>query len=420
MNKSKRASNKSFAPELPGKKTLRCFANNEELPAINALSIGSAVFQLEQATRGSRLSCAVLPIVSRPGLTYDLDKLAQLIQELLIFTLAEDIRITFRRFSPPDVKNTLPTPFGETDSLCLFSGGTDSYAGILLAKRQLRTVQGVFCAHTDQARIIHIVHRLERKVLLPAGIQVHKQLVPAIESRGYAQLRGFLYLLSAAGWLHKLGSNRLIVTECGPTMYQPRFSALDAVTMTTHPRVVHLAKSVISVLLGREVVVATPFENLTKAEVIAITPSKSDLRLTHSCITQRFGNHDGTCYGCVLRRLATIAVGVDDVRYLNNPIARHDAHSGNLLTLLRFCSDLLTRYGQMEEYEVGMIKYYGKRDLFNRFALDNFAAIHRLISDRRLVQRGVRQLYENVVGVIGTRVLDERLRALRSIKAPTI
>ena len=32
----------------------------------------------------------------------------------------------------------------------------------------------------------------------------------------------------------------------------------------------------------------------------------------------------------------------------------------------------------MQEYETGAIREYGKRDLFRRFALDNFAAIHKL------------------------------------------
>ncbi len=414
MKKKSRGVNKPFLPELLGRKTLRTFTGRDKLPAINAISIGSAVFQLEQATKISRIRSAVFPIYGGSELAYDLDRLSQIIQELLIFTLAEDIRITFRECSPASLETASVDTPERADNLCLFSGGTDSYAGMLLAAKHLPKVEGIFCAHSDQARIIHIVQRLERRLLIPASVVVHKQLVPRIGARGYAQLRGFLYLLCAAGWLRKLHATKLIVTECGPTMYQPRFSPLDAVTMTTHPKVVQLAKSVISLLLGQDVVVTTPFENLTKAEVIAISPSKSGIKLTHSCVTQRFGNHDGTCYGCVLRRLATIAVGVDDVRYLKNPIARENTHCGNLLTLLRFCCDLLTRYDEMEEDEVGIIECYGKRDLFNRFALDNFAAIHRLILEGHLVQRGVRQLYENAASAVGTRRLEDRLNTLQT------
>ena len=189
--------------------------------------------------------------------------------------------------------------------------------------------------------------------------------------------------------------------------------------MTTHPKVVQLAGQAINLLLGRKITIKTPFENLTKAEVVAISPMKPAIKLTHSCITQRFGNHDGTCYGCVLRRLATTAADVPDVKYLKNPIARENTHCGNLLTLLRFCHDILTGFEKMEEYEVGTIEHYGKKDLFYRFALDNYAAIHRLILEGHLVQRGVRQLYEGTVSAIGTQVLEDRLNRLQtSVNVP--
>ncbi len=135
---------------------------------------------------------------------------------------------------------------------------------------------------------------------------------------------------------------------------------------------------------------------------------------THSCVTQRFGNHDGTCYGCVLRRLATIATGREDVHYLKNPIADPSAHAGNLLSLLTFCEDILTRYDEMEEYEIGIVNHYGKKDLFVRFALDNFSAIHRLMTERKAVQRPVRQSYDTVLRAIGANVLEARLATLRA------
>jgi hypothetical protein len=260
MKKKSRGQNKYFLPELLGGKTLRSLAGSDQLPAINALSIGSAVFQLEQATKISRIRSAVLPIYGARELAYDLDKLSQIIQELLTFTLVKDIKIDFRESSSSSLESASEEPREQADNLCLFSGGTDSYAGMLLAAKLLPKVQGIFCAHSDQARMIHIVHRLERKLPIFSGFRVRKQLVPRIGARGYAQLRGFLYLLCAVGWLHKLGATKLIVTECGPTMYQPQFSPLDAVTMTTHPKVVQLAKSAINLLLGRDVVVTTPFD----------------------------------------------------------------------------------------------------------------------------------------------------------------
>jgi queuosine biosynthesis protein QueC len=201
-------------------------------------------------------------------------------------------------------------------------------------------------------------------------------------------------------------------------MYQPRFSPLDSITMTTHPFVVAKAAQIGSLLLNRELRIMTPFEDLTKAEVIAISPEKDGLRYTHSCISSRFGTHDGTCYGCVIRRLATTAVGVKDVTYSRNPISDSNAHAGNLYSLLGFCHDILTDFRRMKEYERGIIDVYGKRDLFRRFALDNFAAIHRLLSDNKRVVRPVRDLYNSVSREIGAAIFDHRLRELARTTVP--
>jgi hypothetical protein len=200
-------------------------------------------------------------------------------------------------------------------------------------------------------------------------------------------------------------------------MYQPRFSPLDSITMTTHPFVVRTASKVASLLLQRELEVITPFENLTKAEVIAISPQKEGIKFTHSCISQRFGTHDGTCYGCVIRQLATTAVGIEDVTYRKNPINDPRAHAGNLYSLLTFCYDLLTDFDEMEEYEVGTINTYRKHDLFRRFALDNFAAIHRLLSNNNRVVQPIREMYESLVQKLGSQVFEDRLKGLAN---PTI
>src|SRR5205085_7311587 len=100
-------------------------------------------------------------------------------------------------------------------NVCLFSGGTDSYSGVLVTQQSLGDLEAVFCAHTDQAKTIHIVDKLERKILRQKRIDIIKVRVPGIEARGYAQLRGFLYLLAAASVAHKLSSERIVVTECG-------------------------------------------------------------------------------------------------------------------------------------------------------------------------------------------------------------
>jgi 7-cyano-7-deazaguanine synthase in queuosine biosynthesis len=407
-SKLKRAM-RAFVPEPPSEKIVSQFGRTA---GINAISVGTSVFQLEQAIRTRRIRKLTVPIYGSGRTRYDLARLGRLLHELIVFTLVEDVDVEFKELRWEGGEQLDLLDIRQVENVCLFSGGVDSYAGLLLSHQALGSVEGVFCAHADQARIIHILADLQRRVMDPLGIRISKVSVPSIGARGYAQLRGFLYLLSAGAFADKRGARRIIVTECGPTMYQPRFSPLDSITMTTHPFVVRKAQEVTSLLLGRDVQVIIPFENLTKAEVVAICPSKEGLKYTHSCITQRFGTHDGTCYGCVIRRLATIAAGVEDVKYNKNPIGDPNARAGNLYSLLNFCAQILTQYNRMEEFEIGMIEAYHKKDLFRRFALDNFSAIFRLLSQKKRVVRPIREMYNSVASRLGSGVIEGRLAEL--------
>jgi 7-cyano-7-deazaguanine synthase in queuosine biosynthesis len=405
-------SNKSFAHALPSDRILNEFSLPTDSPGLNALIIGSAIFEIEQALRMDQFRRIVIPVYGSKEIKHDLVVIGRLIHELLIFTLVEDIDVQFRLVENQQTSFDVAREERSVTNICLFSGGTDSYSGVLVTQQSLGNLEAAFCAHTDQAKTVHIVENLERKILRRKGIDTVKVRVPSIGARGYAQLRGFLYLLAATSVAHKLNSKRLVVTECGPTMYQPRFSPLDSITMTTHPFVVRTASEIASLLLQRELEVVTPFEDLTKAEVIAICPQKEGLKHTHSCISQRFGTHDGTCYGCVIRRLATIATGVEDVKYSRNPLSDSNANAGNLYSLLTFCYEVLTAFNEMEEFERGMIDTYRKRDLFRRFALDNFAAIHKMLSENKRVVRPIREMYESLTQKLGTRIFEDRLKQL--------
>jgi 7-cyano-7-deazaguanine synthase in queuosine biosynthesis len=393
------------------------FLRPEVVRSANAMVVADAIFDIEKVFRtGGTVRQGELPLYSAQALRYDLKTLRSLLHDLIVFVLAEDVDLTLSTAKLETSSRKAAPSFKPSKTVCLFSGGVDSYAGILLAQKKIKNVAGVFAAHSDQARMIHIVRAIERKVLARAKINLYELRVPGVGAHGYAQLRGFLYIVGAAAWMNLLQADRLLVTECGPTMYQPRFSPFDSITMTTHPVVIRCARDVIKILLQRDIEIVTPFENLTKAEVIAICPEQEGLRYTHSCISQRFGRHDGTCYGCVIRRLAAIAVGVNDVRYDKNPIVDEHARAGNLMTLLAYSYDLLVDYSEMDDFEVETIGAYSKLDLFKRFALDNFAAIHRLIQTRHRVRAPILQMYNSLVERLGRKALSARLEDLQKAK----
>ncbi|MGI0134017.1 MAG: hypothetical protein ACREBW_03555, partial [Candidatus Micrarchaeaceae archaeon] len=60
-------------------------------------------------------------------------------------------------------------------------------------------------------------------------------------------------------------------------MYQPKLAPFDTVTMTTHPFVLRKVKSVLRLILGRDVQLVLPYENMTKSEVVAASPLKDGL-----------------------------------------------------------------------------------------------------------------------------------------------
>ena len=65
-------------------------------------------------------------------------------------------------------------------------------------------------------------------------------------------------------------------------------------------------KKIIQILTGKNVDLVIPFEDMTKAEVISISPYKEHLKDSHSCVSQLYRRPDGTCYGCVIRKLGMI------------------------------------------------------------------------------------------------------------------
>jgi len=118
--------------------------------------------------RTRRIRKLIVPIYGLSGAHYDLVSLSRLLHELIVFTLVEDIDIEFRWFLGKERTVDLPG-VNHAENVCLFSGGVDSYAGLLLSQEALGEVEGVFCAHTDQARIIHIVADLQRRIMGPRG-----------------------------------------------------------------------------------------------------------------------------------------------------------------------------------------------------------------------------------------------------------
>lgn len=394
-------------------KEMQVFTIEEFRKARDILEIGYALFELEKILKN--------PTYREYQINRFIDNnaetLKQIFSDLIAFVLLKKVNFSF---TPSDIKlklDPLEIDFPKPKTVVLFSGGIDSFSGIDWANKKFnKNIVGAFCAHSDQSWSIHIVNEIINHVLKPNNIRINTIYTPPMRKGGYSQLRGLLYILSAGALMEVLKADNLVISECGPTMYQPKFGLFDYVTMTTHPVVVESAYKILHILIGRKINFYLPFENLTKSEVISVISNPGYIPSTHSCISQRFGKHDGTCYGCILRRLGTIVAGVKDTEYNKDPLIDKSSNSDNLLSLLMFSQNILTDYENMPYYQIENIESYGKQDLFRRFALDNFAAIFILKSNKVKLTREVDRLFLDCIDQVGIEVLEERIEQVRNHK----
>jgi len=342
-------------------------------------------------------------------------RIGKILERLVSYVLLLDARVALVPTAENLYDSGSSLEVAKKDAVCLFSGGVDSLAGALVTLQRNPDLIGVFCAHSNQSRIVSLVRSIAAAELQPRGIELVEMPAPTMRPTGYSQLRGFFYIMAAAAVAVSRGARHIIVSECGPTMYQPRFSPIDQVTMTTHPFVVDRVRDILHALTSYGLVIETPFEDMTKAEVMAVCPDKKALASTHSCISQRLRTQDGTCFGCVVRRLAALAAGVPDSIYARDPITQSSANPSNLLALLEFSSGILLIEEDMPWYQRELIEVYGKWDLFRRYALDNFAALYRLETAGTKLTDAVAGIYSRVLSVVGSSALGERLDVLKRL-----
>jgi 7-cyano-7-deazaguanine synthase in queuosine biosynthesis len=400
---------------IPKKKNMYIFLTRRGLRGRNILSVAAAPFVVEKDIKINGFDVVSVPLFFPKLFNINLIKLKSVLKDLFGLILLKDIDFLFRNELKSGVflkenKEEIPA---SCQAICLFSGGVDSYCGILQARERDPEVVGLFCAHSDQSKIISTVEQFSDGILTKRRIRLVKLSVPEIKAIGYSQMRGFLYFVSAAAWMDLLNAKKLIITEVGPTMYQPRFAYFDSVTLTAHPYVLRCAQKAIELLLGRKIELILPYENMTKAEIISICPDKHWLKKTLSCISQRFGKHDGTCYACVMRRLAFTAAGIEDVEYIRDPIVDPKANNANLIALLRYNQSYLMNYKEMRFFQIENIEMFKKYDLFRRFALDNITAIYKLIMSNQRVIKPVANIYKEVSKKLGTDIFEHRLEELQ-------
>ena len=320
------------------------------------------------------------------------DETRNILESIISLALGISLRVSFLKGTRHRIVARRDQLQLKPASLTLFSGGTDSLSGISAAHSGvLGPTVGVFVSHD---RMSMVVDNLRSKYLNALGIKIAGTSIQR-GLPGIQQFRGLVYICFAGILSRLFGTNAIVVSETGPTMYQPSYVPSDEVTITTHPALVELTKSLLKKVYGIEFTIYEPFENMTKAESLSNCPQKDAVKDTNSCITSMWANsqfsHCGKCLGCLVRRISCLVAGVSDAEYawdvlvrgLGDPVPgrKHGLvvkakHFDDLMALLRSSRDIIE--GKLPYSVAQKIFEFGKTLVFQRFANDILAAIYLL------------------------------------------
>jgi len=334
----------------------------------------------------------------------------------------------------------------KVDAVFLFSGGLDSLIGLSYIEDSKIKARGLFVSHGYGP-----LKSLVSDQLMPF-VNKHSYRVTVVNvskgSKGVQQLRGLVYFVLGGLYAKVNGAHTLIVSEVGPTRYQPIYEILDEVTLTTHPVMVNLAKHFFLEMLNFELDIVLPFTDLTKAEALALITDKKEYKeiakMTNSCRNTSFAaakkapTHCGHCLGCIVRRISMIVTKIENniedyyssdvlVKDIGDPDGRRpntkiSLNSMNdLLMLMNFSKEILL--GKTNQIGYAKIRDYNKEELFRRFSLDVMSVLSILYDEDEEPEgkgknRYLKELYKEYksLGIIDKALADKRAEEIKEKK----
>ena len=341
--------------------------------ALTIYHIANTLFMLEKSIKEGSSKKIVSIDFFMDFTDSEIKKLSEILNNLVLDVLCEDVKFIFCKKKFKKKKKVFE--FKNCEAICLFSGGVDSTLGMIESKKEFPQVLGLYISHGDLGKITKKVLEIRDQVLKPSGLEMVKVMAPKM-GQGYSQVRGFLYLLYAGIVSIFTRSNKIIISECGTTMYQPKFAPLDTITYTTHPLVLKSSKEIIEIILGRKIEVITPFEDFTKTEMVRLITNDNILSKTHSCITGRWGINCGRCYACISRMIASINLNLKLDYFRSNAFLVKDDNVLN--SFVNFCFNFELNRSEIDYWSLYTITKNRKEDLFLRSGRDVFLALKKL------------------------------------------
>lgn len=215
----------------------------------------------------------------------------------------------------------------QPDEIALFSGGLDSFAGVVEAQAEGKKM--VLVGHHSAPKIFNIQKQLvealnqhasgPRMFFVPVNI-TNTGSVPVEYTQ---RTRSFLFAALGVVVARMFGKGEITFFENGIVSLNIPIAG-DVMgaraTRTTHPKVIRGFERFFSSILEREINVRTPFQWLTKTEVVRKIDEYSASELlaqTNSCTRTRGMTkkhpHCGVCSQCIDRRFAVLAAGLGNM-----------------------------------------------------------------------------------------------------------
>ena len=221
---------------------------------------------------------------------------------------------------------TRTDPFPEAECVALLSGGLDSFVGALElhaagAKSLYLAGSGSGATNNSQNNVFEVMKTLDPSREMLQLICKRKTGFPGDEAS--QRSRSLLYVSSAALVATALGFRDVYVNENGiMAVHVPLTAARlgSFSTRTAVPRVLDQMATLATNALDAPVTIKNKLIDMTKTEVVERAEAlghAADVDKTVSCwsISHHSSTHCGYCSPCIMRRLACLAHGVDDVDY---------------------------------------------------------------------------------------------------------
>jgi 7-cyano-7-deazaguanine synthase in queuosine biosynthesis len=219
-------------------------------------------------------------------------------------------------------------PEEDRGTVCLYSGGLDSAAGLVRRLRESpgRTFLPVTITHQSAQwnrvrKQLELIRRLCGGPLTRLQVPAEMKHPGRWEEENSQRCRAFLFACVGGVAAAVNNSSTVEVYESGVgAVNLPLYDCMvgSRATKSSHPHFLRLASRLISLAVGHDITFCLPFLGLTKAQVIRSLAGDSDLkrlaRFTVSCVhyplREKKYKQCGYCPACVFRRLAMASAAI--------------------------------------------------------------------------------------------------------------